>query len=175
MLSHAAAAASRACAPPSGVACASPVSRPSAARRAASRLPHPPSSSPFPAQLRSRASLTTARNAKGDGPVGAWLDLAALVSSSSKAPGMSEFATEIGRDIYVDIAGWHLVRGAARRCLAALGMFGRNETPAAACSGSGARRPCSTPGTDDCLRAVPTRPEDGGTPAPTLVGDAAPT
>ena len=54
--------------------------------------------------------MTTARNAKGDGPVGAWLDLAALVSSSSKAPGMSEFATEIGRDIYVDIAGWHLVR-----------------------------------------------------------------
>jgi hypothetical protein len=42
--------------------------------------------------------------------VGAWLDLAALVSSSSKAPRMSEFATEIGRDIYVDIAGWHLVR-----------------------------------------------------------------
>ena len=33
---------------------------------------------------------------------------------------MSEFATEIGRDIYVDIAGWHLVRQARALLLSAL-------------------------------------------------------
>ena len=111
MLLHQGVAASLACAPPRGVVGASPVSRRRGpAARPAQRLPRSPLSSPCAAQLRSRTGLTTARNAKGDGPVGAWLDLAALVSSSSKAPGMSEFATEIGRDIYVDIAGWHLVR-----------------------------------------------------------------
>ena len=144
MLSHQAAAASLACAPPRNAT----ASRPSLAR-AAQRLPHPPCPFPAPAQLRSRASLTTARNAKGDGPVGAWLDLAALVSSSSKAPGMSEFATEIGRDIYVDIAGWHLVRqarplllGAALCALGAILVAAPKEL---------AR--LSPPGTDDCIRA----------------------
>ncbi len=43
-----------------------------------------------------------------DGPLGAWLDLASLVTNGSKAPAVSDFANDIGSDIYVDIAGWHL-------------------------------------------------------------------
>lgn len=50
-----------------------------------------------------------------DGPVGAWLDLAALVSSGSKAPGVSDFAREIGSEIYIDVANWHLVRARCSR------------------------------------------------------------
>ena len=41
--------------------------------------------------------------------MGAWLDLASLVTSGSKAPGVSDFAREVGSEVYVDIAGWHLV------------------------------------------------------------------
>ncbi|EFJ47657.1 hypothetical protein VOLCADRAFT_117769 [Volvox carteri f. nagariensis] len=41
--------------------------------------------------------------------VDGWLDLTKLVagSSGSKTP-YEEFASAIGRDVYVDIAGWHL-------------------------------------------------------------------
>jgi len=84
-----------------------------------------------------RGTLTTVRSAK-EGPLGAWLDLASLVTSGSKAPGMSDFAKEIGSgacalmrrsslclkpnwwraarslaEIYADISGWHLVRAEA--------------------------------------------------------------
>lgn len=66
------------------------------------------------AQRQQRALLTTARSStKGDGPLGAWLDLASLVTSGSKAPGVSDFAKEIGSEVFVDVAGWHLVRSAA--------------------------------------------------------------
>ncbi|GLC42358.1 hypothetical protein PLESTB_000655800 [Pleodorina starrii] len=45
----------------------------------------------------------------GRDAVDGWLDLAKLVAGggSSKTP-YEEFASAIGRDVYVDIAGWHL-------------------------------------------------------------------
>ncbi|GIL64687.1 hypothetical protein Vafri_18583 [Volvox africanus] len=45
----------------------------------------------------------------GKDAVDGWLDLAKLVAGSggSKTP-YEEFASAIGRDVYVDIAGWHL-------------------------------------------------------------------
>lgn len=90
-----------------------------------------------PASRAAHRSTLTVRSAKGDGPLGAWLDLASLVTSGSMAPGMSDFAKEIGSgassalvrrcstlclkpnwwraarslaEIYADISGWHLVR-----------------------------------------------------------------
>ncbi|GFH06211.1 uncharacterized protein HaLaN_00804 [Haematococcus lacustris] len=38
-----------------------------------------------------------------------WIDLASLVanSSGSKSP-WDELATQIGKEVYVDVAGWHL-------------------------------------------------------------------
>lgn len=46
-------------------------------------------------------------SSKGDGPLGAWLDMTALVTSASST-GTSSFASELGSAVYLDIAGWHL-------------------------------------------------------------------
>jgi hypothetical protein len=61
-----------------------------------------------PCCARQARSVRAAAAGAKDGPVGAWLDLAALITSGAKAPGVSDFARDIGSDIYVDIAGWHL-------------------------------------------------------------------
>ena len=43
------------------------------------------------------------------GPAGGWFDLANFVatSSSNKTP-FDDFAASIGKDIYIDVLGWHL-------------------------------------------------------------------
>jgi hypothetical protein len=64
--------------------------------------------------------------------MGAWLDLASLVTSGAKAPGISDFAREVGSDIFVDVAGWHLVRAAAR-CSRRHDSTRRNECAALSC------------------------------------------
>ena len=33
-----------------------------------------------------------------------------MTSGAAKASGVNEFADTVGRDIYIDVAGWHLVR-----------------------------------------------------------------
>jgi hypothetical protein len=43
--------------------------------------------------------------------VGSWIDLASFVTSSGGGGGRSpyeELADKIGRDVYIDVAGWHL-------------------------------------------------------------------
>lgn len=46
----------------------------------------------------------------GQDAVGSWVDLASFVSSSGgggRTP-YDELADVIGRDVYIDVAGWHL-------------------------------------------------------------------
>ena len=57
---------------------------------------------------RSSAPRRVVACASADGPIRAWLDLTQLVSSSARAPGISAFETELGREVYLDISGWHL-------------------------------------------------------------------
>ena len=47
----------------------------------------------------------------GQDAVGSWIDLAAFVSSSGRGghTPFDELADKIGRDVYIDVAGWHLV------------------------------------------------------------------
>jgi hypothetical protein len=59
-----------------------------------------------------RASVLVVRAAgsgSGSGPAGGWFDLAQFVASSSsnKTP-FDELAASIGKDIYIDVQGWHL-------------------------------------------------------------------
>lgn len=61
------------------------------------------------AQQQRRGGLVAARGI-GKDIVEGWLDIAKLVASEgskSKSP-YEELAYKIGRDVYVDIAGWHL-------------------------------------------------------------------
>lgn len=46
----------------------------------------------------------------GQEAVGSWIDLAAFVSSSGRGAHtpFDELADKIGRDVYIDVAGWHL-------------------------------------------------------------------
>ena len=67
-----------------------------------------PSCPPSRASSSRSAVLARAGSGSGSGPVQAWLDLASLVTGGSKAPGVSEFADAIGREVYIDVAQWHL-------------------------------------------------------------------
>ncbi|KAL6777742.1 hypothetical protein ACKKBG_A15470 [Auxenochlorella protothecoides x Auxenochlorella symbiontica] len=46
----------------------------------------------------------------GKEPGGGWLDLSNFVSSSGKSgqDGYSDLSEAIGRDVYIDVSGWHL-------------------------------------------------------------------
>ena len=76
---------------------------------------NPPSShaaAPAPAPLRPCRQARAAVEARGAGQdaVGSWIDLAAFVSSSGRGghTPFDELADKIGRDVYIDVAGWHL-------------------------------------------------------------------
>lgn len=71
---------------------------------------------PLGARRTSRRTPPAARS--GDGPVGAWLDLASLVSSGSRAPGLGEFVSAVGKECYLDVSGWHLLLKDAKLDLA---------------------------------------------------------
>ena len=64
-----------------------------------------------PAALRPSRRLTLA-SGTGQDAVGSWIDLASFVSSSGAGGGgrspYEELADKIGRDVYIDVAGWHL-------------------------------------------------------------------
>ena len=74
-------------------------------------LPPPaPLAAAAPAALRPSRRLTQARGT-GQDAVGSWIDLASFVTSSGGGGGRSpyeELADKIGRDVYIDVAGWHL-------------------------------------------------------------------
>ena len=63
---------------------------------------------PLPLSLPRRYVCVRALGGGGSGPLGAWLDLASLVSSGAKTPGVNTFADTLGSEVYVDVAGWHL-------------------------------------------------------------------
>lgn len=44
----------------------------------------------------------------GKDAVGSWLDLAGFVAKSTAHTPFDELADKIGRDCYIDVAGWHL-------------------------------------------------------------------
>lgn len=47
----------------------------------------------------------------GQDAVESWIDLASFVASSGKSGGHTaydELADKIGKDVYIDVAGWHL-------------------------------------------------------------------
>lgn len=83
-----------------------PVAHPQVGHRACREWPQGvPASSLRPR----RCAITVLAGAGGSGPIGAWLDLSALVTSgAAKAPGVNDFAEAVGKDVFIDVAGWHL-------------------------------------------------------------------
>lgn len=68
----------------------------------------------------------------GDGAVGAWVDLLNLVSSGGQSTDPVErFADDLGKDVYMDIGGWHLYlrdcRGLHQSLAAAIALRYRDE------------------------------------------------
>ena len=61
--------------------------------------------------MQPRQAVRAAADSAGREAVGSWLDLASFVASAGKSGGHTAFdglADKIGRDVYIDVAGWHL-------------------------------------------------------------------
>lgn len=59
-------------------------------------------------QPRSRLGVARSSLDTATGPVRAWLDLTAILSEGGKQPTVSAFAEALGKNVYMDIQGWHL-------------------------------------------------------------------
>lgn len=73
-------------------------------------LSHAAPRAPAPFQPRQSARPAVVARGAGQDAVGSWIDLAAFVSSSGRGAHtpFDELADKIGRDVYIDVAGWHL-------------------------------------------------------------------
>jgi hypothetical protein len=72
---------------------------------ALSNHPRPPTRRPVPLPTPPSAGGT------GNSPADAWLDLASFVAGSGdagRAGIFDDLASKIGKDVYIDVAGWHL-------------------------------------------------------------------